>query len=147
MNRLICGMVVDEKLYRDYQKKKYIIGGREASISGVEIMSTSKEYRDELPEIAKEAKKIAEQIQKEIREYYEAKDGRKEYVAMKHDTFGEYLVDLQEIHAKVASERMKLKEKWDAAQKRWQENQRKFKGDEHYLAREKSMLPGCAGRL
>ena len=56
---------------------------------------------------------------------------------MKHDTFGEYLADLQEIHAKMAPERMALKQKWDAAQKRWQEDQREFKGDEHYLAREK----------
>lgn len=137
MNKLICGMVTDEDLYKEYQSKKYIIGGREVSISGIEIMSTSKEYANGLPKDAAEAKKIAEQIQKEIREYYAAKDGRKEYVAMKHDTFDGYLKDLQEIHARVAPERIELKQKWDQAQKRWQEDQREFKGDEHYLAREK----------
>lgn len=56
---------------------------------------------------------------------------------MKHDTFDGYLRDLQEIHAKTAPERRALKEKMDAAQKRWEEDQREFKGDEHYLAREK----------
>lgn len=56
---------------------------------------------------------------------------------MKHDTFDGYLKDLQEIHAKAAPERRALKEKMDAAQKRWEEDQREFKGDEHYLAREK----------
>lgn len=56
---------------------------------------------------------------------------------MKHDTFEEYLRDLQEIHAKVAPERRELKQKWDEAQKRWQEDQGEYKGDEHYLAREK----------
>jgi hypothetical protein len=137
VNKLVCGMVVDEDLYKEYQSKKYVIGGREVSVSGIEIMSTSKEYRQGLPEDAKEAKKIAEKIQREIREYYAPKDGRKEYVAMKHDTFGEYLADLQEIHAKVAPERTALKEKMDLAKKRWEENQREFKNDEHFLAREK----------
>jgi len=37
-------MVVDEELYKKYQGKKYKVGGREISISGVEIMSASKEY-------------------------------------------------------------------------------------------------------
>ncbi len=137
MNRLICGMVVDEMLYGEYQGKKYKIGGREVSTAGIEIMSTSKEYRDGLPEDAAEARQIAEQIRKEIRQYYAAKDGRKEYVTMKHDTFEGYLKDLQEIHARVSPERIQLKEKWDAAQKRWRDDQREFKGDEHYLAREK----------
>ena len=140
VNKLVCGMVVDEDLYKEYQSKKYVIGGREVSVSGIEIMSTSKEYRQGLPEDAKEAKKIAEKIQREIREYYAPKDGRKEYVAMKHDTFGEYLADLQEIHAKVAPERTALKEKMDLAKKRWEENQREFKNDEHFLAREKEKL-------
>lgn len=53
---------------------------------------------------------------------------------MKHDTFDEYLRDLQEIHAKVAPERRELKQKWDEAQKRWQEDQREYKNDEHGLA-------------
>lgn len=137
MNRLICGIVVDEELYKEYQSKKYKVGGREISISGVEIMSASKEYEKELPEDSKEARQIAEQIRNEIKEYYAARDGREEYVIMKHDTFSEYIKDLQEIHAKSAPERRKLKEKMDMAQKRWGENQREFKGDEHFLAREK----------
>lgn len=137
MNRFICGMVVDEMLYGEYQGKKYKVGGREVSTAGIEIMSVSKEYSEGLPEDAAEARQIAEQIRKEIREYYAAKDGRKEYVTMKHDTFDGYLKDLQEIHARVSPERIQLKEKWDAAQKRWRDDQREFKGDEHYLAREK----------
>ncbi len=137
MNKLVCGMVVDEDLYKKYRSKKYKIGGREVSIDGIEIMSVSKEYENKLPEDAREAKQVADQIRSEIRQYYVAKDGRKEYVAMKHDTFDGYLKDLQEIHAKVAPERIQLKEKWNSAQKRWQDDQREFKGDEHYLAREK----------
>ena len=136
MNKFVCGMVVDEELYKEYQDKKYVIHRKEYPLVTIEIMANSKDY-DAYPHLKAQAQGVVEQIQKEIREYYAAKDGRKEYVAMKHDTFGEYLADLQEIHAKVAPERIQLKEKWDQAQKRWQEDQREFKGDEHYLAREK----------
>lgn len=144
MNKLVCGMVVDEYLYDKYNwdkekgmRRKYTLGGQERSLDIVEFYLTAESCKVFYPEMVADAKKIAEQIQKEIREYYTAKDGRKEYVVMKHDTFDGYLRDLQEIHAKAAPERIQLKEKWDQAQKRWQEDQREFKGDEHYLAREK----------
>ena len=144
MNKIVCGMVVDEDIYDKYNfdkktgsRRMYTLCGQERSLMAIEFYTNSADYAKEYPEVVAEAKKIAEKIQKEIREYYAAKDGRKEYVAMKHDTFDGYLKDLQEIHAKVAPERIQLKEKWDAAQKRWQEDQREFKGDEHYLAREK----------
>ncbi|MBD5515232.1 MAG: hypothetical protein HDR06_11495 [Lachnospiraceae bacterium] len=144
MNKLVCGMVVDEDIYDKYNwdkqtgmRRKYTLGGQERSLDIVEFYSTAENCKVFYPEMVADAKKIAAQIQKEIREYYAAKDGRKEYVAMKHDTFGEYLADLQEIHAKVAPERTALKEKMDLAKKRWEENQREFKNDEHFLAREK----------
>lgn len=136
MNKLVCGMVVDEELYMEYQDKKYRIDGEEYALRTIEIMAASKDY-DVYPHLKAQAQGVVEQIQGKIREYYAAKDGRKEYVAMKHDTFDGYLKDLQEIHAKAAPERRALKEKMDAAQKRWEEDQREFKGDEHYLAREK----------
>ena len=136
MNRLVCGMVVDEELYMKYQDKKYRIGREEFALGTIEIVAASKDY-DAYPYLKAQAQGVVEQVQGEIREYYAAKDGRKEYVTMKHDTFSEYIKDLQEIHAKSAPERRELKEKMDMAQKRWEENQREFKGDEHFLAREK----------
>lgn len=136
MNKLVCGIVVDEELYMEYQDKKYRIDGEEYTLGTIEIMAASKDY-DVYPHLKAQAQGVVEQVQGEIREYYAAKDGRKEYVAMKHDTFDGYLRDLQEIHAKTAPERRALKEKMDVAQKRWEEDQREFKGDEHYLAREK----------
>ncbi len=141
MNKLVCGMVVDEDIYDKYNfdkeaggRRKYTLCGQERSLDAIEFYAGSADYAKKSPEMVAEAKKIAERIQKEIKQYYAAKDGRKEHVAMKHETFGEYLVDLQEIHAKVAPERIQLKEKWDAAQKRWQEGQREYKYDEHSLA-------------
>ena len=143
MNKLVCGMVVDEDLYDKYNwdretgmRRKYILGGHERSLDIVEFYSTAESCKVFYPELAEDAKRIAGQIRKEIREYYAAKDGRKD-ITMKHGTFSEYIKDLQEIHAKAAPERIALKEKMDMAQKRWEENQREFKNDEHFLAHEK----------
>ena len=133
MNKILFGMVVDEELHREYQNKKYSVCGREMSLDDIQIMCVKKDGEG-LSKDVQEAKKIAEKIQKEIREYYAAKDGRKEYTTMKHNTFDEYLKDLQEIHAKVAPERMELKQEWEKAQKRWQEDQEEYKYDEHGLA-------------
>lgn len=136
MNKLVCGVAVDEELYIKYQDKKYRIGKEEYALRTIEIMAASKDY-DVYPYLKAQAQGVVEQIQGEIREYYAAKDGRKEYVTMKHNTFSEYVKDLQEIHSRVTPERRELKEKMDMARKRWEENQREFKGDEHFLAREK----------
>lgn len=141
MNRMILGIVVDDDIYDKYQfdketgrRRMYTLCGQERSLDAIEFYAGSADYAKESPELAKEAKRIAEGIRKEIKQHYAAKDGREEYIAMKHDTFGEYLRDLQEIHAKVAPERIELKQKWDEAQKRWQEDQREYKNDEHGLA-------------
>lgn len=144
MNRMVLGIVVDDDIYDKYQfdketgrRRMYTLCGKELSLDAIEFYEGSADYAKESPELVKEAKRIAEGIRKEIKQHYVAKDGREEYIAMKHDTFEEYLRDLQEIHAKVAPERRELKQKWDEAQKRWQEDQREYKNDEHYLAREK----------
>lgn len=144
MNRMILGIVVDDDIYNKYQfdketgrRRLYTLCGQERSLDAIEFYAGSADYAKESPELVKEAKRIAEGIRKEIRQYYAAEDGGEEHTAMKHDTFKEYLRDLQAIHAKVAPERRELKQKWDEAQKRWQDDQRENKGDEHYLAREK----------
>lgn len=136
MNKLVCGVAVDEELYIKYQDKKYRIGKEEYALRTIEIVAASKDY-EAYPYLKAQAQGVVEQVQGEIREYYAAKDGRKEYVTMKHNTFSEYVKDLQEIHSRVTPERKELKEKMDMARKRWEENQREFKGDEHFLAREK----------
>lgn len=144
MNRMVLGIVVDDDIYDKYQfdketgrRRMYTLCGQERSLDAIEFYEGSADYAKESPELVKEAKRIAEGIRKEIKQHYAAKDGREEHIAMKHDTFEEYLRDLQEIHAKAAPERRALKEKMDMAQKRWEENQREFKNDEHFLAREK----------
>lgn len=144
MDKTVFGMKVDEHLYKKYNFDKetgmtrlYIVNGKEMSLFATEFYATSIVYAEESPEMAEAARRIMEKVQREIVDYYAVKEGRKEQTAMKHDTFDGYLKDLQEIHAKAAPDRRALKEKMDMAQKRWEENQREFKGDEHFLAREK----------
>lgn len=144
MGRTVFGMKVDEHLYNKYNfdektgmTRLYMVNGKEMSLFATEFYATSTVYAEESPEMAEAARRIMEKVQREIADYYAVKGGRKENMAMKHDTFDGYLRDLQEIHAKVAPERIQLKEKWDQAQKRWEEDQKEFKGDERYLAREK----------
>lgn len=144
MDETVFGMKVDEHLYKKYNfdektgmTRLYMVNGKEMSLFATEFYATSTVYAEESPEIAAAARRIMEKVQGEIVDYYAVKEGRKEQTVMKHDTFDGYLKDLQEIHAKVAPERRALKEKMDMAQKRWEENQREFKNDEHFLAREK----------
>lgn len=144
MDKTVFGMKVDEHLYNKYNfdektgmTRLYMVNGKEMSLFATEFYATSTVYAEESPEIAAAARRIMEKVQGEIADYYAVKEGRKEQTVMKHDTFDGYLKDLQEIHAKAAPERRALKEKMDMAQKRWEENQREFKNDEHFLAREK----------
>ncbi len=144
MEKTVFGMKVDEHLYNKYNfdektgmTRLYMVNGKEMSLFATEFYATSTVYAEESPEMAEAARRIMEKVQGEIVDYYAVKEGRKEQTVMKHDTFDGYLKDLQEIHAKVSPERRALKEKMDMAQKRWEENQREFKGDEHFLAREK----------
>lgn len=144
MDKTVFGMKVDEHLYNKYNfdektgmTRLYMVNGKEMSLFATEFYATSTVYAEESPEIAAAARRIMEKVQGEIADYYAVKEGRKEQTVMKHDTFDGYLKDLQEIHAKAAPERRALKEKMDMAQKRWEENQREFKNDEHLLAREK----------
>lgn len=144
MDKTVFGMKVDEHLYKKYNfdektgmTRLYMVNGKEMSLFATEFYATSTVYAEESPEIAAAARRIMEKVQGEIVDYYAIKEGRKEQTVMKHDTFDGYLKDLQEIHAKAAPERRALKEKMDMAQKRWEENQREFKNDEHFLAREK----------
>lgn len=144
MEKTVFGMKVDEHLYKKYNfdektgmTRLYMVNGKEMSLFATEFYATSTVYAEEYPEMVAAARRIMEKVQGEIVDYYAIKEGRKEQTVMKHDTFDGYLKDLQEIHAKAAPERRALKEKMDMAQKRWEENQREFKNDEHFLAREK----------
>lgn len=126
-NMVLCGVVVDKKIYDEFSTKRYVVphdfkdGDR--SLWNIEQMAKMSDYKKHYPEFAKECKKIVEQAAREIKNYYAARDGRREYKVMRHDNFEGYLKDLQEIHKSASGERMELQQKLNKAKATWNEVQ------------------------
>ena len=134
-NKILCGMVVDDKDYNDFALKKYDVPGAaeinpyrwedgKLSLHQIELLAGMKDYRREYPEFSKACQKIIEQAKREIGNYYAARDGRREYKVMKHDDFTGYIKDLQEIHKKAAAERRRIQSEYDKAAEAWREAQK-----------------------
>ena len=133
-NKILCGVVVDEKDYNEFALKKYDVpGAREVnpykfedgklSLHQIELFAGMSDYKKHYPEFAKECAKIVEQAKREIGNYYAARDGRREYKVMRHNNFEDYLKDLQEIHKSASGERMELQQKLNKAKAAWNEVQ------------------------
>lgn len=127
-NMILCGVCVDEKVYNDFALKEYNVphdfkeGTR--SLWNIEQMSKMSDYKKHYPEFAKACQKIVEQAAREIKNYYAARDGRREYKVMRHDDFTGYIKDLQEVHKKAAAERQHIQSEYDKAAEEWKEVQR-----------------------
>ena len=120
MSRKICGIAVDEKLYNEMMSRKFTVLDKTVNANVVEIYATSADIAENMPELAEAAKEVVEEIQNEIRTYYAAKDGRKEFAKMKHDDFGGYLSDLKEVFMNASKEREKLVQEKEKAYKKWE---------------------------
>lgn len=130
-NSVICGVIVDPGDYDRFANQRFevphdgedmVTFGNEdgkRSLYQIEFLSKSADYKKYYPEFAEECRKIVEREKKNIQSYYAQKDGRKEYVAMKHNDFTGYLKDLQKIQKEAAKERRELKAKYDKAEKEW----------------------------
>ncbi len=120
MGRKILGITVDEEFYKKLMERKFAVLDKNVKANLLEIYATSKDYEENMPELAEAAKKVMADIQKEIRDYYAAKDGRKEFTKMKHDNFGGYLADLKEVFMNASKEREKLMQEKEEAAKKWE---------------------------
>lgn len=134
-NKILCGVVVDEKDYSDFASKKYDVPGAaeinpykwkdgKLSLQQIEFFAGLKDYRQEYPEFTKECQKIIEQSKREISQFYAARDGRKGYKVMKHNNFEDYLKDLQEVQKKASEERQSLQSNFNKARNAWNETQK-----------------------
>ncbi len=150
MSRMICGIVVDEKYYKEFMERKFKVLDKTVKANIVEIYATSRDYAENAPEYTEAAQKVKEQIRAEIEAYYAAKDGRKEYKAMKHQNFGGYLKDLKELFLRASEEREALKKKFDDAGETWRKEEVETRGNEYehtraqmdYLEAEKAYKNG-----
>lgn len=126
-NMILCGVCVDEKDYNNFALKEYDVphdfkdGKR--SLWNIEQMSKMSDYKKHYPQFAEECRKIVEREKRNIQSYYAKKDGRKEFVTMRHDNFQGYLEDLRKIHKAAADERASMKKKYDRAAEEWKEAQ------------------------
>ena len=130
MNMILCGVVCDEKFYDEYKDKKFKVPHDfkaeqpERTLKDIQFFAMNKEYARYYPEFHAACKEIVEREKRNIEAYYAKKDGRKEYVAMKHDNFMGYMKDLQEIQRATAKERRELKAQLDKAEAKWKEVQK-----------------------
>ena len=131
MNKTICGVVVDEKYFKEFMERKFKVLDKTVKANVVEIYATSRDYAENAPEYTEAAQKVREQIRAEIQAYYAAKDGRKEYKAMKHQNFGGYLEDLKELFLQASKEREVLKQKFDKAGETWKQEEVENRGNEY----------------
>lgn len=152
MNKMICGVVVDDEFYKEFMKRSFTVLDKNVKANIVEIYATSKDFAENAPEIAEAAQKVREQIRAEIEAFYAARDGRKEYKAMKHQNFGGYLNDLKELFLQASKERETLKQKFDKAGEEWRKEEVETRGKDYehtrarmdYLEEEKAYKNGVA---
>lgn len=152
MNKMICGIVVDDEFYKEFMKRSFTVLDKNVKANIVEIYATSRDYAENAPEYTKAAQKVREQIRAEIEAFYRNKDGRKEFVKMKHDNFGGYLNDLKELFLQASKEREALKQKFDKAGETWKKEEVETRGNEYehtraqmdYLEAEKTYKNGVA---
>lgn len=120
MNRILTNIVVDEELYEKITARRYDIAPdwKNASFKAVEIAADSKDYAKH-PEWQKKCREIVEQVKAEIREYYSARDGRREHKSMQHQDFTGYIRDVQKIQADMGDKAQKLLGTVEKAREDW----------------------------
>lgn len=120
MNRILLGIIVDEKLYEKLTARRYDIAPdwKDVPLETVEIAADSKDYA-KYPEWQKKCREIVEQVKEEIKKYYSAKDGRKEYKTMKHQDFTGYVDDLRKIQEDMGNKAQSLRGTVEKARETW----------------------------
>ena len=120
MNRILAGIVVDEELYEKLVARRYDIAPdwKDVPLETVEIAADSKDYA-KYPEWQKKCREIVEQVKAEIKKYYSAKDGRKEYKTMKHQDFTGYVDDLRKIQEDMGNKAQSLRGTVEKARETW----------------------------
>lgn len=118
MNRMLSGLIVDEKLYKELTARRYDIAPdwKNVPLKTVLMAAESKDYAG--TEWQKKCREIVERVKTEIRSYYSAKAGRKEY-AMEHQNFTEYMRDVQKIQEDMGEKAQSLRGTVEKARNDW----------------------------
>lgn len=169
MNKMVCGVVVDEKKYREVHSKSYLISGMNCSFDllefGVAVLNGTESARGFATDtvFCENCKRIYDKTKAELISYNKAKglDGngkainnitKGDYEIMKHENFGGYLQDLKELFLRASREREALKQKFDKAGEEWRKEEVETRGKDYehtrarmdYLEAEKAYKNGVA---
>lgn len=119
MNRILAGVVVDEELYEKLTARRYDIAPDWGNVplETVIMAADSKDYAG--TEWQVKCREIVEQIKAEIKKYYSAKDGRKEYKTMKYQDFTGYVEDLRKIQEDMGNKAQSLRGTVEKARNDW----------------------------
>lgn len=119
MNRILAGVVVDEELYEKLTARRYDIAPDWGNVplETVIMAADSKDYAG--TEWQVKCREIVEQVKAEIKKYYSAKDGRKEYKTMKYQDFTGYVEDLRKIQEDMGNKAQSLRGTVEKARNDW----------------------------
>ena len=152
MSKTICGVVVDEKKYREVHSKSYLISGMNCSFDllefGVAVLNGVESARGFATDtvFCENCKRIYDKTRVELISYNKAKGldengkvinntTKGDYRTMKHENFGGYLQDLKELFLKASREREALKQKSDKAGETWKREAVEKRGNEYEYTR------------
>jgi hypothetical protein len=106
----IAGIAVDDKIFKDYEKKMYDVPGEKAMPFGtIELFANSDDVAGADPELHKKCVAIVEQVRSEVATLQRQQNGLS--FKPKHDSFSGYIEDLQKLYSSAAAEREELKQK------------------------------------
>ncbi|MCD8363013.1 MAG: hypothetical protein LUC98_08655 [Lachnospiraceae bacterium] len=140
MSVVCCGVCCDAEIYEKYRGKTFVIGSRELGLAEIEDIVTgrsSAEYQRKDRDIYDAARAVYDRIAGEIKNYYAARDGRKDFTAMKHSNFKDYVADIRMVYNSAAEQIAAATATRDVAVETWKDTQQRSK-DEATLARGKS---------
>lgn len=154
MSKTICGVVVDEKKYREVYAKSYFISGVNCAFDyvelGVAVLNGTESARGLATDMVfcENCKRIYDKTRAGLISYNKAKgldeNGKTinnitkgDYEIMKHENFGGYLQDLKELFLRASREREALKQKFDKAGETWKREEVENRGNEYEYARAK----------
>lgn len=144
MDEKICGVNVDSEGYKRFSVQTYQVPGdyltRPRTLKECDMIAKSSDFKENLPELSAACQRICNHAAEEIREFYKKRDSRKEFVNMKHNDFGGYFKELQEIHAKAATERKKLLDELKDAQAKCERANREVAHDKVKMAKNRLTL-------
>ena len=106
----IAGIAVDDKIFKQYEKKVYDVPGEKAMpFSTIELFANSDDVAGADPELHKKCVAIVEQVRSEVVTLQRQQNGLS--FKPKHDSFSGYIEDLQKLYSSAAAEREELKQK------------------------------------